>query len=282
MRRHPVITLVPEGGLANRMKAIDAAVALAREAGSRLRIVWFKDWGLNCRFDELFRPLDLPGVELCEAGMADLVLRDRPRKRNFYLPRLPQLLTYDACLYTAEVTRRMEAGFDFAAWARGRNVYLSACVYFHPQAMEERFRIFRPLPLLQDEIAQRCRAFATPTWGIHIRRTDNIGSITQSPTALFVERMEVEVAKNVHCRFYVATDSEEEKLLLRQRFGERVLTSPRKADRGSLQGMQDALVELYTLSRTCGIMGSAHSSYSETAAQIGRIPCELLTKQNHA
>ena len=50
------IWLVPVGGLANRMKAIDSAVALSRQCGSELHIVWFKDPGLNCRFDQLFAP----------------------------------------------------------------------------------------------------------------------------------------------------------------------------------------------------------------------------------
>jgi len=50
------------------------------------------------------------------------------------------------------------------------------------------------------------------------------------------------------------------------------------AERNSLQGMQDALVELYTLSRTSRIIGSMQSSYSETAAQIGRIQCEFINK----
>lgn len=37
------ILLVPVGGLANRMKAIDSAIKLSRKANSELHIIWFKD-----------------------------------------------------------------------------------------------------------------------------------------------------------------------------------------------------------------------------------------------
>jgi hypothetical protein len=43
--------------------------------------------------------------------------------------------------------------------------------------------------------------------------------------------------------------------------------------------MQDALVELYTLSRTSLILGSSHSTFSDTAAAIGDIQCEIIKKQ---
>ncbi|MBQ8673515.1 MAG: oligosaccharide flippase family protein [Bacteroides sp.] len=277
--KRPCITLVPEGGLANRMKAIDAAVALARDTESRLRIIWFKDWGLNCRFDQLFLPLRVEGVEVSvkEASLIDLLLNDRPRRRNFCLPRLFQQFRYDARIYGGEATRLYREQFDFARWARGRKVYLSSFVYFHPQPQEQMFRIFHPLPDLQRQIEERCSDFTPCTIGIHIRRTDNAVSIRQSPTHLFINKVEEETAQRPDANFYLATDSEEEKALLTHRFGRRIMTLKRKADRGSLSGMQDALVELYALSRTCRILGSMHSSYSETAAQIGGIPCELLT-----
>ena len=91
--------------------------------------------------------------------------------------------------------------------------------------------------------------------------------------------MQEEIGMNGDCQFYVATDSEEEKKRLKDIFGERILTLPRAADRNSITGMQDALVELYVLSHTRKILGSMQSSYSETAAQISNIHCELLTKK---
>ena len=145
--------------------------------------------------------------------------------------------------------------------------------------MRPLFRIFQPIEKIQEQVRTFTDSFSRPTMGIHIRRTDNIASISQSPTELFIEKMREEISKDEDCQFYVATDSEEEKKRLKDIFGERILTLPRAADRNSIAGMQDALVELYVLSHTRKIMGSMQSSYSETAAQISNIRCELLTKK---
>ena len=52
MSSRPSMTLVPVGGLANRMKAIDAAIQLISGTDISLKIYWFRDQGLNCRFDQ--------------------------------------------------------------------------------------------------------------------------------------------------------------------------------------------------------------------------------------
>ena len=276
------LTLVPVGGLANRMKAIDSAVSLASATGSRLRIVWFRDSGLKCRFDQLFAPLDrIDRPELCEATLADLLLLDRPRKRNFRVPRLYQRLHFDRCIYEQEATRLFRQGFDFARCLTSyRNLYIASCVYFSPRLTGgQLFDIFHPQPLLQAEIERVAAQCIGPrTVGIHIRRTDNVLSIEQSPTELFIDRMEQEIAACPDVNFYLATDSEEEKERLTARFGQRITTCPRQAERNSVRGVQDAVVELFLLSRTCRILGSAHSSYSETAAQLGGIPFEVVSR----
>ena len=122
------ITLVPVGGLANRMKAMDAAYHLTKDCGSKLKVIWFKDKGLNCRFDQLFQHPTDPIITIQEARPCDLLLEDRPRKKNFFLPWLPEHLKYDACIYERQATILFYDHFDYAAWARNRRVYLASCV----------------------------------------------------------------------------------------------------------------------------------------------------------
>lgn len=273
-----MITFVPVGGLANRMRAINAAIELARDVQDELRIIWYKDWGLNCRFDQLFLPIDAPGVTLKEAAPMDLISLDRPRKKNLYVPRLFHRICFDDAIYEDEVTQRYFKQFDFREWSRGRNVYLASCIYFYGKE-ENPYSGFVPLPVLQDQIERVATAFDEHTIGIHIRRTDHTEAVSGSPTDLFIERMQAEIEKENQTKFYLATDSEEDKESLRKVFGERIITSPREADRGSLQGMEDALIELYTLSKASRIIGSFRSTYSEAAALIGKIPCEVMIKQ---
>jgi hypothetical protein len=272
-----MITLIPTGGLANRMKAIDSAILLARHLSAKLRIFWFRDSGLNCRFDQLFEPLEIPGVELIEATTSDLLLYDRPRKKNLWIPRLYQKVAFDACIYVEEATRLYREDFDFKQWAANKNVYLASCIYFYPDE-GKRFQPFRPIKPLALQIEEGSRKFSSDTIGIHIRRTDNIASIQQSPIELFIAEMRVAIATNVRANFYLASDSIPDKERLKELFGQRIITSDQAADRNSLEGMQNALVELWLLSKTKRIIGSAQSSFSETAAEISGIECRIVRK----
>lgn len=273
-----MITLVPVGGLANRMKAIDAAIALAQKVSTELHIIWYRDQGLNCRFDELFKPINVEGVTLKEASFVDLLINDRPRKKNFFVPSFFQSFLFSDCIFEAEVTRRMFAGFDFVEWARQKRVYLASCVYFFSSPEKKLFDVFVPIDALKKEIDYNCNSFTAKTIGIHIRRTDNITSITESPTELFIEQIEKELQLSDNANFYLASDSEDDKAILRARFGNKILSSVKVADRKSVRGMQDAMVEMFTLAQTTKIIGSAQSSYSETAAQLNGIECMILKK----
>lgn len=272
-----MITFVPAGGLGNRMKSIAAAIRLAQATSQELDIIWFQDWGLGCRFDQLFQPLDIPNTQLRDATLCDKVLRDIPRKRNLYLPKLFEQIHYDATLDRLAASRAYYDGFDFVAWCRGKNVWLASDVYFIAKEIpEDSFDIFHPIGKLQERIERVKGMFAPQTIGVHIRRTDNIRSIENSPTHLFIERIRQEPDD---VTFYLATDSEEVKSEMAQIFGSRIITSPNKATRGNLEGMEDALVEMYLLAATSRILGSSCSTYSMTAASIGRTPLETIEKK---
>lgn len=280
MKKSSSLTLVPVGGLANRMKAIDAAIQLISGTDLALKIYWFRDKGLNCRFDQLFQPLDLPQVSLIEATSFDSFSYDRPRKRNLYIPRFFQSFYFDDCVYEAEATQRMYQHFDFRSWAINRRTYLASCVYFFPPAPDARlFQFFHPVPALQQRIDEVSRTFGNRCVGVHIRRTDNLSSINESPTKLFVDQMQMMIQSDKDTCFYLASDSPEEKSKMKAIFGERILTFVTDLSRNSVQGIQDALVELYVLSKTKMILGSVKSSYSETAAQIGQIECQFMKKE---
>ena len=274
-----MITLVPTGGLGNRMKAIASGIALAQAANTRLRIIWFQDWGLGCHFDDLFNPLKVHNVdiELKEASFFDKYTIDRPRLKNLFLPHLFESIRFDACLYEKEVTINYYHKFDFLSWCKNRDVYIASCIAFYPSTLPKgAFDVFRPVPELLERINKIGHSCPASVVGVHIRRTDNATAIADSPTELFINRMKQE---DEAISFYLATDSEEVKKEMKVVFGEdRIITSPHKAERGNLSGMQDALVELYTLSRTSLILGSSHSTFSDTAAAIGDIQCEIIKK----
>lgn len=272
----PTLTFVPAGGMGNRMKALSAAITLARQCHSRAEIIWFRDGGLGCRFDQLFLPLDEPDATLREATLTDLLLHDRPRRRNLYVPLCAQRLLYEGRMDEQACTQGMRTHFDFVEWATGKRAWMSSHVYFMadepPTGTYDRFRL---IPQLQQRVDRTVAEAGDDVVGVHIRRTDNERSIAESPTEAFIARMRQESGGT---RFFLATDNEEEKQRIAAAFPHRVITSPRPADRRTLQGMEDAAVEMFTLSRTRLILGSAYSTFSSTAAGIGHIPLEIVKK----
>lgn len=267
--------MVPFGGLANRMKAIDSTIALARATEAQASIIWFRDSGLNCGFDDLFKPLDIPGIELREANLADFLLNDRPRKKNLYVPRALQALRYGGCIYGADVLRRMQHGFDFAQWVIAhKRVFLTSC-YDHFKG--NGFRDLRPIDEIASTIDARSAGFTKATIGVHIRRTDHTLCIANTPTALYIKEMEKAIEEDPSTNFYLASDSDHEKEALVARFGSKIITSPKTADRNSVNGMREGLVEMMLLSRTSRIFGSAFSSYSQVASRISGIPYTQLS-----
>lgn len=276
-----MITLVPVGGLANRMRAIASAAMLAKRCNSPLRVIWFKDQGLNCRFDELFRT-DLPysRIQLAEASWLDLLLYDRPRKRNFRMTRFPQQWLFNSCIREEEIIRKRDEGFDFTAWGNeNKKVHIASYITFVPYPYELLQALFRPNKEIEKAIDKITGSFDDHTIGIHIRRTDNIQSINLSPLTLFIEQIEKDIQKDERANFYLASDSPEDKAKLVELFGNRIRTHQFTTDRNSSKGIQDAATELFVLSRTQKIIGSAWSSFSEIAAQLTGIPCIILKKE---
>ena len=272
------ITLVPYGGLANRMRAIESLVRLIQDADVDGKVVWFKDKGLNSRFDALFQPLCVPALQIKEADVPDHVLCDRPRKKNLFIPALFEHIIYDSCIYEDNYSKN----FDFKQWVLAhQKTYLSSCRIFYQNSAPNIFSIFKPIPHLQDKIDDLSSSFSENTIGVHIRRTDHIRCIESSPFELYVEKMKAEIEQNSNTNFYLASDSAEEKEKLIQLFGNRIITQHAPVLRNTLDGMQDALVELFVLSKTKKIFGSPYSTYSLTAAEIGGIEFVDVCKKIH-
>lgn len=268
------IVFVPVGGLANRMRSVASAVALAEDAASEIQVKWFRDWALNAPFGKLFRP----EAEIADASWGDLLTSDRPRKRNFRVPALFQKHAFRSCLYEEDMPKLMVTGFDFRQWAADGGGYMASCYpfYAYPKGMVD--RLFRPLPHIMDEVDRRCSVFRGYTIGLHVRRTDNIASIEGSPLELFFDVTDRECECHDDLCIYLATDSEEVKEQMRNRYGPRIICGESKADRNTVRGICDGIVDMYTLARTMHVYGSFHSSFSELAAEVGDVPLTIVRK----
>ena len=56
-------------------------------------------------------------------------------------------------------------------------------------------RLFVPVDEIMEEIENRCRNFSDAMIGVHIRRTDNLASIRQSPIELFYQKLDEKIKR---------------------------------------------------------------------------------------
>ena len=272
------ITFVPAGGLANRMMAMASAYAMTQETGDDLNVIWFQDWALNAPFHSVFTPI--PGMKLKEATLSDKLLYDRARKKNLWIPSLPQRLLFERRIQEQDVEALKSKHFDFNEWSRGHTCYMSSFNAFGTFSDTLYAQLFHPVAEVSAVIDRYYAEFSSHTIGMHIRRTDHVLSIQNSPDYLFIEKAEEEIATHSDTKIFLATDSCEVKNLFSAKFGNRILMQEDEASRDSINGIRGGLIDMYTLSRTCKIYGSMSSMFSLIASKLGEnIELEILSKK---
>lgn len=285
-------TIILEGGLGNRMRVAASAYAMAKRTGMPMRVLWTSQWGMRCRFDELFSltPDASPkgGGSLClrDALGLEKVIYARPTWKNLHVPRLLQRMKYRHIIYAPQIWYLNRDGFDYEAWFRQGGTLMTAYRDFCPWTSDDLRLLFQPNDEVQRLIDERTADFTPSTIGIHIRRTDHQQAIDESPLELFFEAIDRSLTPDpspegegsIYPLIYLATDDEATKVALRKRYGKRVIMSNAKATRESTDGIRDALVEMYALSRTRHIYGSAGSTFSPIAACLGDVPITILQR----
>lgn len=271
------LLFVPSGGLANRMRAVVSAYELCQTVDSQLQVVWFQDWALHAPFRSIFE--ETPLVAVREATLLDHILYDRARKKNFFLPALPQRLLFQRHIKEQDVTPLKKQSFDFEQWARGKRCYMSCYQVFGTFPDERYQQLFHPVKAVMDVVDGYRSQFNSHTIGLHIRRTDNAESITKSPTTLFINKVREAIDLHEDTKVFLATDSTQVKQEFIEAFGARIITPKEEACRDSISGIRGGVVDLWTLASTQKIYGSAGSSFSPMAASIGGVPLEIMNVQ---
>lgn len=269
-------TLVPVGGLGNRLFAISSALAYCQAKDINLKIIWFKDHGLNCDYNKLFSLAPgLENVEIWNATYLDLLLRDNPRRRNFWIPRFFESLNYDKRVYCYEYKFKIQSedpSEDMSLDGYDNIFMVSYCKYWN---FESPLRWFVLSDIVRRRVDEQKQLFTSDMVGIHVRRTDNIDAIKYSPTSLYVEKMKEEIQRNPDVKFYLSSDSNEEKERLKKEFAKRIVTTSREVVRNSEEGIIDAFVEMNLLASTRKIY-AGNSTFSMLAALLSGVElCNL-------
>lgn len=266
------LIIKPHSGLANRIRAIVSAIGLSKKMNCDLHVVWVPDNGLGCKFNDLFEKCDYFQVGSFKLATSILdMFRARPAVRKY----VQEILGFDFVMYDDNMREYV--------WSTGsdnirmelfsgvkRNLYINTC---HEFCFEHsNIDYLRPTSIIKSRVDANTHHFNRHTIGVHIRRGDHDKSITESPIEVFREYMRRELDHNPMVNFYIASDDSIIKIELQNEFGDIVHFSDFPLERHTKEGIQSALVELYSLSRTNKIIGSYWSSYSDLAARIGNIP----------
>ena len=263
------IFLRPGSGLCNRLRAMAGAIHLARECGIELVVDWFhcpiRRWSASCgmrvRFCDLFEVI------------SDVKVREKVRFRGDFFWDSKVYSRQNPFYYSEDerndFPRLVKSAPEVERW-------LWTCHEFYP-AID--YYWLKPKEHLQQRIDSFATRFGAHCIGIHIRRTDNQNSIVHSPLSLFTGKMDDEISSDPTTNFFLSTDDIVLKEELRKRYGDNLLTCDNVSPRYTLHGEEDAVIDLFLLSKTMKIYGSFWSSFSEVAAQIGKIPLTVLTSE---
>ena len=262
------LTLVPYAGLCNRMNAIMSALALQNKTNIKTSIFWEKTKDCCAWYDELFEPI--PSLQINR--LQHYYLKPSSKK-NLFLPSLLRLFLFDKTYKGIAISNKtlLMDGEDLG------NVYVSSFNRFCPLCETEKLgRFFIPLPHIKKLIDDIICQYGIRTVGIHIRRTDNVAAIKNSPVELFYKEMDEEIRENPDVTFFLATDNDCLKTEIKNRYGARIITYNSSLNRYSLEGMIDAVVELWCLATCKKIIGSSNSTYSSVASKLFGNPIYIV------
>ncbi|MBR3456281.1 MAG: hypothetical protein IKH26_13285 [Bacteroidaceae bacterium] len=259
-----ILFVIPRAGLCNRMRVISSAAFLANRYNMRMVVLWVRNKELNAKFSDLFEPLPYHVLEF--SG------NDSIAYKACY--RMIQSLHPVYMISNVYFHNDSKDKIDYFERLKGNHGLLDTYHGVVDSVGYSMFKVKKHLqPLLYplDDLRQVC--------GIHIRRTDNERSIQNSPTYLFIEKMEEEIRQNPSVKFYLATDDPQEEADIKEKFGDRILVYPkRRNDRITKTGMEDAVVDLANLSHCKKLYASSYSTFSLTAAEWHGIDYIVLSK----
>ena len=256
------LALCPRGGLGNRLRAIASARRIGELFQVRCTVVWA--WG---NYDELFLPA--AGTDWIPALTSEM-------KR---WPCVSHLLTRDG---GNEQNRRVSLSL-------GENVVV--CSHYPFNATEEpgfidETQVQPWLPQPAEVIRAKVRDFKEAhlhnAVGIHMRRADNKKAKRGTPEALYFA--EAERALGLGYRIFLATDKEQTAALMKERYGDRLITYPKTSNLKRrwprpfrLVDTIDDIVDLHLLAACQFVIGSRYSSFSRLAALYNGSPlCSML------
>jgi len=285
-----MIEIMLTAGLCNRMRALDSALALGRAANVPVRAIWKLGSDLNCPFEELFKAI--PGLERVDnvavrpssPRNAIGALRSIARKIRplIYIVKKSKSARRTVQNLSASVLTIEHEGMDSY---HDRPEALTALASQHDLRIDTFSRFFRGTEDYigfqpRDELMERVEEFSLKTQnavGVHIRTSDYDPYRTHGPMAKYLSAMRLLNESDPSIVFFIASNSKPIEEQIEREFPQSIIRQRQKSyARDDPDGARHALVDLYCLASCKRLLGSNHSSFTDTASELGRIPCEVF------
>jgi hypothetical protein len=252
------LTLVPTGGLCNRLRAIASARRLCERCQARLTVVW--DWG---KFADYFERI--AGVQF---------LPSRPVTDAHLVRHYPTMIdpSPTRLVDVGQKTIELHSGYVFSG-SDEKTIKTRALIPFTP----------RPNARLASIIHNFADEKLQSAVGFHIRRTDHLKSRRYSPDKLFIERARKIVSQGKS--IFLATDNTATECRMRRLFGPAIIVFPKRQTLAQRwprpfdsMATEDDIIDLFLLAETEYVLGSYNSTYSYTAMRLNGSPnCAIIS-----
>jgi hypothetical protein len=265
------------GGLGNRLKNIVSCMKLSDEYGLPINIQWGKKpFVCNCNFDDLyendFSINNLSNIKINYPfnpfACWRLYVSDKDNIPNNFT-KIKKDIGGDTLSGAINYTRFIDMEYNRIPDSL-KNQYIN---YFNSlklkKEIREKIKSFSSKYFNAKTISVHIRSWPVKSWELDIKRSKKVK----------LEKFINEMKKYENYNFFLATDSDEVKKIMKEHFKNKIFTYNRKnnlcdkngnqINRNTIEGIQDDLVELYLLSKNNIIIGSHSSSFTEVAWYLG-------------
>lgn len=274
---HKYIIASARGGLGNRIKCLVSSMRLAERQSKTLILFWPADDDCGCRFIDLFENK----ISQVTQDELERLIKKTDFSQSYRICETWRFLSLPQDALPKNFSRAYVS-------EEGNNIdfeYGRIPLSVRNDILKYLFRL-TPNKYIVEKTDEFCGKFDNDTIAVNIRSWE-----TEKRSALFDIRNVYKVMdRKRKGAFFIVCDSPAVLEQLKSRYGERALIYPRRTfpgDRKSVEGIQDALIELLLLAKNRTLIVSYLSTFSEMAwwfgackAKVEKIPMTLTGRMS--